>query len=99
MKMKNEPSLLTIAKNLFTGADTVGKNKDGHVVFRFGFYYTNRRNAAMMATIVINEFAKIGVVVECVDCYEKWLPFKGGAPVSRQSHWGVVVKKKEVVNS
>ena len=97
--MKNEPSLLMIAKNLSTGADTVGKNKAGHVVFRFGFYYTHGRTAAMMATKVIDEFTKIGVEIECVDFYQKWTAFKGGAPVSRQSHWCVVVKKKEVVNS
>lgn len=96
--MNDQPSLLMIAKNIPICADSIGKNKQGHIVFRFGFYYTNGRNASMMADLVCKEFAKVGVAVTVIELYEKWLPFKGSAPVARQSHWGVVVKKAEQVN-
>ena len=64
-------------------ADTLVKHKDGSYTARWGFFYTYGRDEDTYVAKLKEKFPD----VEIIEKGEIWKPFKGGAPVSRQSHW------------
>lgn len=71
--------------------DEVAKRKDGTYIARRGFYYSHGQTVDTFIEYVTKTFP----MAEIVGSGEVWKPFKGGAPLSRQSHWFVVFKFPE----
>lgn len=76
-------------------ADSVGKDKTGHHVFRQEFFYRHGGTSQNFANHVSNELTKAGVPHDVVDHGEHWAPFRGGASVKSSSHWWAKVKLKD----
>ena len=74
---------------LFGTCDTVGRNKDGNIVIRRGYFYRNGMDSQKFAARVME---KLGDAVTLVECGDHWAPFRGGASVARGSHFYAVVK-------
>ena len=76
-------------------ADTVGHNKDGHIVLRRSFYYTGGYDGAKFASKMIAVLASKGIEAELVREATIWKPFRGGAGVAAGSHFLAVLEVKE----
>ena len=72
-------------------ADTIGRNKDGHIVLRRGFFYTHGMSADKFAGACLKRLADVGIVARVVDIDEVWKPFRGGASVAQGSHFRAVI--------
>lgn len=72
--------------------DSLSKNKAGNWVARKEFFYTNGRTADGYASTIYRDITNGKGNVVILDQGEVWKPFKGGAPVSKQSHWWVEFK-------
>ena len=72
------------------GFDYVSKRGDV-VTVRRGFFYRFGGSADKFAELVKERIP----CAEIIDKGEVSLPFRGGAPVSKQSHWWVKFKKKD----
>lgn len=59
--------------------------KNGVFTVRRGFFYRHGFTADALAASVKRAFPTAKVL----DSGEVWKPFRGGAPVSKQSHWFV----------
>lgn len=70
-------------------ADQVSKRKDGTIVIRKGFYYRHGKDAQdfMLKVGALLKAAEVPCSVK--DYGEQYTAFKGGAAVSKQSHWWV----------
>ena len=85
-----QPSDLTRLRNN-SRFDSVSKRGDVFTA-RKGFFYTNGCTADGFADLVNETIHKMfhnRKKAVIVDKGEVWKPFKGGAPVSQQSHWFV----------
>ena len=71
--------------------DTISKKRDETFLLRRSFYYRHGYSGQMFADHVIE---KLGNNWRALDYGEVNRPFKGGAPIARQSHWWVIVKEK-----
>ena len=69
-------------------------NKNKSVIVRAGFFYTNGQNATGFAAKIAAKLPEFHVV----DCGQVWKSFIGGAPLKKQSHWWVELKRTEDVN-
>ena len=83
------------ADGKLASADTVGKNKDGHIVVRKGFYYSHGKTAEDHANAVSKSLHAACIEHTVVDSGQVWKPFRGGASTAAQSHYWVTVKPKE----
>ena len=72
--------------------DTVGKNKDGEIVVRKGFFYTHGTTAESFAEYVVRKLKAAGLSPVLEDSGEVWKPFRGGATTAQSSHWFAVVR-------
>ena len=70
--------------------DTIGRNKDGHIVVRKGFFYTNGMDAEQFAQVVLARLARSGIAARLVDANCIWKAFRGSASVAQGSHFNVV---------
>ena len=78
--------------------DHIAKRK-GNFIFRRGFFYTNGGTSKSFADCILSavtgelsqrqRFA--GMTASIVNHGEQWKPFKGGAPLVKQSHWWVEI--------
>ena len=75
-----------------THADSCALKKNGNVIVRRSFFYQHGCNAAMFRDHVVGCLSKAYVNATVVDFGEHWAPFKGGARISRGSHWWVELK-------
>ena len=74
----------------------VGTTKNGNIVFRWSFFYTNGNDSSKYVTAIITLLSKHHVTnYSIVDDGEVWKNFKGGASVSNQSHWYVILEVNE----
>ena len=81
------------AKRALQGvADSVGKNKEGHLVARREFFYRHGGTSEKFAGEVSRALTKAGVKRTVVDHDEHWAPFRGGASVKNSSHWAAHIK-------
>ena len=72
-------------------ADSIGKNKDGHIVLRRGFFYTNGMSGEKFADSAIKRLAEAGIAVRLVEADCVWKAFRGGASVAQGSHFKAVL--------
>lgn len=72
-------------------ADSIGRNKDGHIVLRRGFFYTNGMSGEKFADSAMKRLAAAGIQTRLVDADCIWKAFRGGASVAQGSHFKVVL--------
>ena len=72
-------------------ADTIGQNKDGHIVLRRGFFYTNGMSGEKFADSAVRRLAAAGIQTRIVDTAVIWKAFRGGASVAQGSHFKAVL--------
>ena len=97
-----EESVAKVRKALEAGklfSDSIGKNKDGHVVVRNGFYYKSGRSAEAQTAKIKRALDDAGVKHTIVKDGEHNAPFRGGASVGRQSHFYTHIKLHEDMES
>ena len=70
-------------------ADQVSKRKDGVIVVRKGFYYRHGKDAQDFFLRVGKVLQEAGVPCSVKDYGEQYTSFRGGAALSKQSHWWV----------
>ena len=76
---------------LKSGADTVGKKKNGNIIARREFFYRHGGTAESFAEKISSMLTEAGVNYIIVDKGEHWTAFRGGASVANQSHWWVEI--------
>jgi len=72
-------------------ADSIGRNKDGHIVLRRAFFYTNGMSGEKFADSAVKRLAEAGIPTRIVDTAVIWKAFRGGASVARGSHFKAVL--------
>lgn len=72
-------------------ADSIGRNKDGHIVLRRGFFYTNGMSGEKFADSAMKRLAAAGIQARIVDTATIWKAFRGGASVAQGSHFKAVL--------
>ena len=72
-------------------ADSIGRNKDGHIVLRRGFFYTNGMSGEKFADSAMKHLAAAGIQTRIVDTATIWKAFRGGASVAQGSHFKAVL--------
>jgi len=100
MKQK---SLIGILRDSIT-CDSIGKDKEGNVVFRQGFLYTHGNTAEKFRDRITHAIGLLQKVsgdqhiplFELVDYGCHYASFRGGASIANYSHWYVKVKFQEV---
>lgn len=80
--------------SLLVGTDKVSRLKNGNFKFYKGFFYTHGYCEDKYAAKLAHELEAEGYSARAVDTGEVWLPFKGGAPLTKQSHWWVEMEVK-----
>jgi hypothetical protein len=80
---------LTQVRNALDCADTVGKNKEGSIVVRRGFFYRGGMSGERFANTVVTQLQAAGFECSVVKSGEHWASFKAGATVAQSSHWFV----------
>lgn len=73
--------------------DSVGKNKNGNIVVRRGFFYTNGRTEGMFAKEVSEKLTDAGITHKIIGKGRHWVAFRGGASLRNQSHWWVEIAR------
>ncbi|MBN1511666.1 MAG: hypothetical protein JXB13_06600 [Phycisphaerae bacterium] len=87
-------SLRRTAKHLLAEQlrpDTLGVNKCGNLLCRWGFFYTHGRTAEKYAQAVSDTLRQSGIGHRIEDSGMVWKPFRGGASTAQQSHFYVEV--------
>lgn len=77
--------------------DSVGTRKNGNVVCRWGFFYTNGRTPQQYIDAVRSTLDGNGVPAIIVSAGENWAAFRGSASVAAQSHFFVEFKVSEYI--
>ena len=77
-------------------ADSVSKRKDGTIVIRRGFFYRHGKDAEDFFLTVCKHLNKTDIKYSVKDWGEHWAAFKGGASISKQSHWYVELWPEQV---
>ena len=72
--------------------DMISKKRNGNILFRQGFFYTGGVTAGQFKVRISDRLDALGVTYEVVEAYQTWKPFKGGASIANQSHWGCEVR-------
>lgn len=74
-------------------ADSTGKNKDGNIVVRQGYFYRHGKTAdALEAQVRAGLSKRNDIEFKILGSGDHWAPFRGGASLVNQSHWWVVVR-------
>ena len=76
-------------------ADTVGKNRQGQIVIRRGYFFRNGCDSEKYANRISETLEAAGIKAKIVDSGEKWKPFIGGASTANSSHWYVILETAE----
>jgi hypothetical protein len=72
------------------GFDSIGKNKEGNIVIRRGFFYRNGASAEAYRERVSAELRAAGIKHTVIDSGEK-----GSASVGNSSHWWVEIRLED----
>lgn len=74
-------------------ADSIGKNKDGNIVIRQGYFYRIGKTVDNLeARIRAGLSRRNDIEFKVLGSGDHWAPFRGGASLVNQSHWWVVVR-------
>ena len=82
---------------LKSGADTVGKKKNGNIIVRREFFYRHGGTAESFAEKISSILTNADVRHNIIDKGEEWKAFRGGASVANQSHWWVEIAIGEAI--
>jgi len=66
----------------------ISKLRNGNFKAYFGYHYTNSQTVEQKEELVKKYLPN----AEIIDSGDNWAPFKGGAPIQRQSHFWVEFK-------
>ena len=72
-------------------ADSIGKNKDGYIVLRRGFFYTNGMSGEKFADSAVRRLARAGIQTRIVNTAVIRKAFRGGAGVAQGSHFKAIL--------
>jgi len=72
--------------------DSVGKNKEGNIVCRRGYFYRMGDAANNFAARISSELTKAGVKHTVVNQGDHWAAFRGGQSVKAGSHFWVELR-------
>ena len=77
--------------------DAISKRRDGsgNYVFRKGYFYSGNQTSEGFSKRISEQLNQLDVKHEIVSHGDHWAAFKGGAPLSQQSHFWVDVKITE----
>lgn len=88
--MAKKTALSVVREALEGGfADQISRKKNGNILLRRGYFYTNGKTEEDFEKRVLAVLHKANVSSKVVDIGNNWAPFKGGASIARQSHWWV----------
>ena len=87
--MSKQKSLVSVIRQEVSKVDSVGRNRAGNVVVRYGYFYRNGLEANAFAQHIEDQLIELGRDVRVVAFGDHWAPFKGGASVAKQSHFWV----------
>jgi hypothetical protein len=71
------------------GVDMISRKRNGNILFRKGYFYRFNQNEESLANSIIEQLTTVGLKARVVDSGDHWAPFKGSAPVAKQSHFYV----------
>lgn len=71
--------------------DTVGKQKDGSIVVRRGYFYRMGMDSDKFAADVQRLLDTALPGAKVVDKGDRWKPFRGGATTAQSSHFYAVI--------
>lgn len=74
---------------LSSSVDSIGKNKEGSIVVRRGFFYRNGMSSEKFTDLIDFQLREAGLSFRIVRDGEHYAPFRGGASVAQSSHWYV----------
>lgn len=87
-----KPSVLQIVKAAIR-ADSVGKNKDGNIVIRLGYFYRHGITEKNLEDRVRTSLSgRNDIEFKILGSGDHWAAFRGGASVANSSHWWVIVR-------
>lgn len=69
----------------------VSRNKAGHIIVRKGYYYHLGASGESWGNRVKTALQAQGVAYTVIDVYDHFTSFNAGAPVAKQSHFGIIL--------
>jgi len=78
-----------VKEALSYSVDQVSKLKNGNIIVRKGYFYRNGMVCDKFKDRIVASLTAAGIVANVVDFGDRWMPFRGGASVARQSHFYV----------
>ena len=85
-------TIISILRAQINGVDMISKTKSGNFIFRKGYFYTGGQDEDILVRRLEEKLFKLGLTAKLIDCGNHWAPFKGAAPIQRQSHFYVEFK-------
>ena len=67
--------------------DLISKNRSGNYMVRRGYFYRMGGDSYTFSQALLIQIANLGFKIKFVDHGDHWAPFKGGASVSKSSHF------------
>lgn len=88
--------VIRLLKDTLDNADQISRDREGFIVVRRGFFYPHGLTAEGFRNNVEGKLikARLQDKFSLHDFGEVWKAFKGGASISRQSHWWVKLLEK-----
>lgn len=80
-------------------ADQVSRLRNGNIMIRKGYFYRGKQDQFSFAKEIKEQLALHEIKAEMVNCGDHWASFKGGASVSKQSHFWVELGVDNVFGS
>lgn len=75
--------------------DEVSRSSEGSFVLRKGYFYHPSADLGTWASNITLQLKNLlGIDFVELDRGDEWKPFKGGAPLKKQSHYWVKIKQK-----
>lgn len=85
MKKYRTKDIIDLLENAGVTVDDYTAKRDGTIIIRKGFFYTNGYTADKYRDSVLMVFPHADII----EHGEHWMDFKSNAPTKKQSHWYV----------
>jgi hypothetical protein len=72
--------------------DTIGKDKEGNITCRRGYFYRHGYTDTLFAEHICNVLNKHNIKYDLIEHNDIWKVFRGGASIANQSHFLVKFK-------
>jgi len=83
-----EKSIISKVKQA-VNADQVSRLRNGNIMIRKGYFYTGKQTHLSFATEIKEQLDLHKINAKIKECGDHWASFRGGASVSKQSHFWV----------